>query len=327
MKSRDEPILAHVLEARRRIAPYLKPTPLHSYPGLNQLVGAEVWVKHENYQPVGAFKVRGGVNLISRLSDAERARGVICASTGNHGQSVAYAARLFGVRAAVCVPEGANPVKVSSIRSLGAEAIVHGHDFDEAREHCEQLAAERGYRYVHSGNEPLLIAGVATVTLETFEARPDLEVLIAPVGGGSLAAGACIVARALGSHVEVIGVQSESAPAGYRSWTARSLLEDRNETVAEGLATGGAFELPQHILWDGLGDFLLVSDQELREATVLMIEQTRSLVELAGAAPLAALLRYRSRFAAKRAGVLLTGGNISPAQLRDLLDLPLARQA
>ncbi len=327
MTSEDEPTLAHVLGARRQIAPYLRPTPLHSYPGLSQLAGAEVWVKHENHQPVGAFKVRGGVNLISRLGDTERARGVICASTGNHGQSVAYAARLFGVRATIYVPEGANPIKVASMRSLGAEVILHGRDFDDAREHCEQLASERGYRYIHSGNEPLLIAGVATATLEIFESQPDLDVLIAPVGGGSLAAGACIVARALGSRLEVIGVQSEAAPAGQRSWTARRLLEDRNETIAEGLATRGAFELPQRILWDGLDDFLLVSDQELREATVLMIEQTRNLVEPAGAAPLAALLRYRSRFAARRVGVLLTGGNISPAQLRDLLDLHLARPA
>jgi threonine dehydratase len=163
------PTLADVLTARRQIAAYLHPTPLHAYPGLDELVGAEVWVKHENHQPVGAFKVRGGVNLVSQLSDDERHRGLIAASTGNHGQSIAYAARLFGVRATICVPEGANPVKVDSMRALGADIVEHGVDFDEARDHCARLAAEHGYRYIHSGNEPLLIAGVGTETLDILE--------------------------------------------------------------------------------------------------------------------------------------------------------------
>src|SRR6266513_1487203 len=166
MTGSSDPDLADVLAARQRIAPYLRPTPLFRYPALDAMTGARVWVKHENHQPVGAFKVRGGVNLISRLDADERARGVIAASTGNHGQSVAYAADLFGVRAVICVPEQANPVKVESMRALGAEVVFHGADFDEAREHCEKLAAERHYRYVHSGNEPALIAGVATGTLE-----------------------------------------------------------------------------------------------------------------------------------------------------------------
>ena len=156
------PTLADVLEARIRIAPYLRATPLFEYPALSELVGAETFVKHENHQPVGAFKVRGGVNLISQLDAAERERGVIASSTGNHGQSIAFAARLFAVPATICVPEGANPVKVASMRALGAEVIEHGRDFDDAREHCERLAVEHGFRYVHSGNEPHLIAGVAT---------------------------------------------------------------------------------------------------------------------------------------------------------------------
>src|SRR5947207_2792221 len=173
-----------VLKAKRRIAPYLRPTPLFTYPALSELVGTEVWVKHENHQPVGAFKVRGGVNLVSQLDEDERRRGVITASTGNHGQSIGYAASLFGVRAVVCVPEGANPVKLASMRALGAELVVHGGDFDDAREHCEGLAAEHGYRYVHSGNEPLLIAGVATEALEILEEQPGIDVVIVPIGGG-----------------------------------------------------------------------------------------------------------------------------------------------
>ena len=200
------PTLADVLEARLRISPHLGPTPLYGYAALNELLGAEVFVKHENHQPVGAFKVRGGVNLISQLSREERERGVIAASTGNHGQSIAYAARLFGVRATICVPERANPVKVASMRGLGAELVFHGRDYDEAREHCEQLARERGYRYVHSGNEPLLIAGVGTETLEILEQQPRIEAIVVPVGGGSGAAGACIVAKAINPAVRVIGV-------------------------------------------------------------------------------------------------------------------------
>jgi threonine dehydratase len=191
------PDLADVLAARQRIAPYLQPTPLYRYPALDSVTGARVWVKHENHQPVGAFKVRGGVNLVSQLSPGERGRGVISASTGNHGQSVAYAANLFGVQAVICVPEQANPVKVESMLSLGAEVVHHGRDFDEARERCQQLAAERGYRYVHSGNEPALIAGVATGTLEVVSARPDVEVIVVPVGGGSTAAGAAALAAVL----------------------------------------------------------------------------------------------------------------------------------
>ncbi len=312
------PDLADVLAARQRIAPYLRPTPLYRYPALDAVTGTTVWVKHENHQPVGAFKVRGGVNLVSQLTPDERRQGVIAASTGNHGQSVAYAADLSGVRAVICVPERANPVKTESMRALGAEVVFHGRDFDEAREYCEELAAEHQYRYIHSGNEPALIAGVATCTLEILETRPDTEVIVVPVGGGSGAAGACVVAKAMRPSVEVIGVQSEAAPAAYRSWRAGSLLEDANHTFAEGLATRTAFELPQQILRALLDDFVLVSDDALRAATRLMIEKTRNLVEPAGAAALAALLAAPERYAGRKVAIVCSGGNISPAQLLDL---------
>jgi threonine dehydratase len=310
--------LADVLEARRRIAPHLRPTPLFPYAGLNDLLGAEVWVKHENHQPVGAFKVRGGVNLVSQLGEDERRRGLIAASTGNHGQSVAYAARLFGVTARICVPENANPVKLSAMRALGAELIERGRDFDAAREHCERLAAEHGYRYVHSGNEPLLIAGVGTETLEILEDLPDVDAIVVPIGGGSGAAGACIVAKAVGPEIEVIGVQSDAAPAAFLSWQARAMLDGDNATHAEGLATRVPFELPQQILWEHLDDFVLVSEDEIREATRLMIEHTRNLVEPAGASPLAAALKLADRFRGKRIALIASGGNISPAQLAEL---------
>ena len=313
------PTLADVLKARLRISPHLRPTPLLSYPTLNELLDADVFIKHENHQPVGAFKVRGGVNLLSQLSAEERERGVIAASTGNHGQSLAYAAGLFAVPATICVPENANPVKVASMRGLGAKLVFGGRDFDEAREHCEQLANEHGYRYVHSGNEPLLIAGVATETLEILQEQPEMEVIVVPVGGGSGAAGACIVAKAVNPAIRVIGVQSEAAPTAYRSWRERRLVEDRMETFAEGLATRTAFEFPQRILWQWLDDFVLVSDDEIRAAQVLMIEATRNLIEAAGAAPLAAALRLRGQLAAKRVALIASGGNASRDQLLDIL--------
>ena len=318
MSELTAPDLSEVLAARNRIASYLQPTPLYRYPALDALTGARLWVKHENHQPIGAFKVRGGINLISQLSPQERERGVISASTGNHGQSVAYASSLFGVHAVICVPEQANPVKVASMRALGAEVIFHGRDFDEAREHCEKLARERDYRYIHSGNEPALIAGVATYTLEILEARPETDVIVVPVGGGSGLAGACIVARAVRPSIQVIGVQSEAAPAAYRSWRARALVEDTNETIAEGLATRTAFELTQRILWDLADDFVLVSDTELLQATRLMIEKTRNLVEPAGAASLAAVLAAPDRFAGRTVAIVCSGGNISPDQLARL---------
>jgi threonine dehydratase len=315
------PALVDVLSARLRIRPHLDPSPLRNYPALDRLAGTQVWVKHDNLLPTGAFKVRGGVNLMSRLDRATRERGVIAASTGNHGQSVAFAARVFGAATIICAPEGANPVKVEAMRDLGAEVVLVGRDFDDARLHCEKLAAEHGYRYIHSGDEPDLIAGVATHTLEILEERPDIEVIVVPVGGGSGAAGACIAAKSIRSEIEVIAVQSSAASTAHDSWRARAPLERPNTTVAEGLATRTAFELPQRILRDMLDDFILVTDDELLAATALMIEKTRTLVEPAGAAPLAAAVSpaLRSRLAGRKVALICSGANISPVQLRSVV--------
>jgi threonine dehydratase len=320
------PTFADILAARKRIRPYLEPSPLRNYPAIDRLVGAEVWVKHDNLLPTGAFKVRGGVNLVSRLDASTRARGVIAASTGNHGQSVAFAARLFGVKALICCPEGANPVKVEAMRDFGAEVVVVGRDFDEAREHCEQLASEHGYRYIHSGNEPDLIAGVATHTLELLEERPDIDVILVPVGGGSGAAGACIAAKSIRPEIEVIGVQSSAAPTAHDSWQAGKPIERPNKTTAEGLATRTAFELPQRILRSQLDEFVLVSDDDLLAAVGLMIEKTRTLVEPAGAAPLAAALSQTvgPKLAGRRVALICSGANISPIQLREVMGRTVA---
>ena len=320
------PELRDVLDAQRLLAPYLDRTPLRRYPILDALAGAELYVKHENHLPTGAFKVRGGINLVARLGSEQSASGVYAASTGNHGQSVAYAASLFGVAATIFVPRGANPLKVSSMRSLGATVVEHGVDFDEARERCEQVAGDRGARYIHSGDEPLLIAGVGTATLELLEREPAIDVIVVPVGGGSGAAGACVVAKAIDPRIVVIGVQSEAAPAAYRAWRERRPVADEMHTFAEGLQTRVSFQMPQSILAEHLDDFMLVADDELRAATLQLIELTRTLVEPAGAASLAAVLRLRERLAGQRVALICSGANISPAQLRELLEWDRNRQ-
>ena len=208
------PTIRDVFEARKTIAPYLARTPLQYSAGLSRLFDAEVYLKHEEHHPLGAFKMRGGINLLAHMSEEERSRGLITASTGNHGQSIANACRIFGARALVGLPaKNANPVKVAAMEALGAELVFHGDNFDEARAHCERLAAEEGYRYVHPSDEPLLIAGVATQALEIIEDLPDVEVLYLPLGGGSGVSGACVVTGAVAPDVKVRAVQSEGAPA------------------------------------------------------------------------------------------------------------------
>ncbi|MFW9787557.1 MAG: threonine/serine dehydratase [Candidatus Thorarchaeota archaeon] len=314
------PTFEDVLAAQERISPYLKPTPLLSYPAINDLVGTNVFIKHENCQPIGAFKVRGGINLVSQLSNEEKKRGVIGASTGNHGQSIAYASRIFGVKATIVVPERSNPGKVTSMRALGAEIVFHGETFDDAMIHCERLAKEHGYRYIHSGDEPHLIAGVGTESLEMLQDEPSIDTIIVPVGGGSGAAGTCIASKSINSDVQVIAVQSEAAPAAYDSWKQGILVERPNRTSVEGLSTGTAFELPQKILREYLDDFILVSEQDIMRATVWMIEHAHTLAEGAGAAPLAAAYKIRERLKGKTVGLICSGGNLSLEKLRRALD-------
>ncbi len=319
----QEPTLQDVLDARRTIASHVHRTPLSHYPALSRLVGAQIYLKHENYQVTGAFKARGGVHLVAHLDDDERRRGVVTASTGNHAQSIAYAASLFGVDATIVMPEGANPGKVEAARDLGGTVVLHGKDFDEAREHVETLAREQGLRYVHSANEPHLIAGVGTATLEILEDLPDADVLIVPIGGGSSAAAACVVAKVANPEIEVLAVQSEMAPAAYRSWKeGRPLALDLMQTAAEGLATRVGFELTQTILRRHLDDFVLVSEAAIERAVATLVEKAHTLAEAAGAAPLAAALDLRERLAGKNVVLFVSGGNISPAQLRRALASP-----
>jgi len=314
------PTLAYVLAARRVISRYLRPTPLHNYPLLDELVGAQVWVKHENYQPIGAFKVRGGITFIAQLPADQRELGVATASTGNHGQSVAYAARLFDVKAVIVAPEGANPVKVAAMRGYGADVRLMGEDFEAAKKHCAAVAEAEGLRFVSSGDEPSLIAGVATHTLEILEEEPDIEVVIVPVGGGSGAAGASLVAKSINPEIRTIAVSASASPAAYLTWKARAWREAPNRSAAEGLATGAPFMLPQQMLWQYLDDYRLVSDEEMMVAVRHYLEKAKTLAEPAGAASLAAALQLKDELAGKKVALILSGGNISPGQLRACLE-------
>ena len=296
---------------------YVTRTPLHRYIGLEKLIGAsEVYVKHENHQRFGAFKMRGGINLLSQLSPEELERGVSTASSGNHGQSIAYAASVFGCSAYIAVPMDANPGKVASMRNLGAEVIHHGSFFDESREYIERLSREEGYRYIHAVNEPRLIAGVATYSLEIMEDLPDVDVIVVPVGGGSGASGACIVAKSINPDIQVIGVQAEQAPAVYLSWQRGEVVDAPMKTAAEGLATGSGYELSLGILREGLDDFLLVTEAEMNSAIVAHLEQTHNLTEHAGAASLAGSLKIKDRLAGKKVVLVMSGGNLSIQHLK-----------
>ena len=285
------------------------------------MLGCRAHLKCENLNPTGAFKVRGGINLLSALDDEQRARGVLAASTGNHAQSVAYAARLFGIRAVIYMPEAANPLKVAATRALGAEVVLLGRDFDDARGAAEIRSTRDGFRYVHSANEPLLIAGVATCTLELFEVAPDLDIIFVPVGAGSGVLGAAVVARAVNPRMRVIGVQAEGAPAVYLSWKAgRRVVTDEITTFAEGLATREPFDLPLQLLPGLVDEIMLVGDAELGAAIRLLIEATGQLAEGAGAAAVAGAFRRRSDLAGKSVGLILSGGNLGIEALRRILD-------
>jgi len=306
------PAFADVQAAREFIAPYLARTPLVRSEKLSALLDCDYYIKCENMQPVGAFKVRGGVNLVGTAREEERRAGIVSASTGNHGQSIAYAGRLFGVHTIIYAPaENVNQAKLQAMRDLGAEVRLHGRDFDEARVETERLAKAEGYRYVHSANEPKLIAGVGTLSLEIFEELPDVDVIIAPAGGGSCASGNCIVAKHLKPNVQVIAVQSEAAPAMWHAWKNRSLDEyPTMKTEHEGLATRVPFEMPLSILWEMLDEFLLVTDAEINDAIRLLAVNAKQIAEGAGAASLAGAVKLRDRLSGKKVVGILTGGNL-----------------
>lgn len=313
------PSYQDILKAREIIQTYLPRTPLYSYPQLNDFLGTKVYIKHENHLPTVSFKVRGGINLMHNLKPGERKRGVVTASTGNHALSIATAGRLFDVPVSIVMPENANPVKVTAIRSLGPEIIFHGRIFEQSKDYANALAAERGARFIHPANEPHLIAGVASYAAEIIEDCPELNTIIVPVGGGSGAAGCCLAKAELKPAVQVIGVQAEKAPAAYLSWKTKSLVTDKMETAAEGLQTQMGYELTQEILQKHLADFILVSEEEMAAAILTYLQLVRNISEEAGAAPLAAALKIKERLKGKTVALILSGSNISMERLKTIL--------
>lgn len=312
----NAPTYADVTAAAPVVHAYMKPTPLYEWPALSCLLGCRYFLKHENHTPTTAFKVRGGIYLVSRLADEQKRRGIIGCTTGNHGQSLAYACRLFGVRCVLVVPENSNPDKLAAMRALGAELIEHGRDYDEARMHCEAICRQEGLRYVHSANEPDLIAGVGTYALEIFDDLPQPDVILVPVGLGSGICGTALVAAERHPATHVIGVQSELAPAVTLSWREGQPIEtDTPRTFAEGMATRLPAEMTLAIMRRHVHDMVLVGDKELREAIRLLLRLTHNLAEGAGAASTAAAFRLREQLAGKTVVGVLSGGNLDLREL------------
>ena len=314
------PNLQDLYAARPRVYGSLNPTPLLKHALLDQALGLDVYIKHENHNPTCAFKIRGGLNLIAQLSDEERRRGVISASTGNHGQSIAFASRLHGVRCRIVVPRGNNPDKNASMRAMGAEVLEHGRDFDEARERVEQMVEDEGWRYVHSANEPHLIAGVGTYALELFEALPDVDVILVPIGGGSGACGCCIARSGLKAKTRVIGVQAERADAFARSWRgSERIVADKADTFAEGMATRVTFDLTFNLLKTELDDIVTLSEADLQEGVRMAVALTHNLAEGAGASTIAAAKTIKDTLRGKKVVCVMSGGNIDGPTLRRIL--------
>jgi threonine dehydratase len=315
-----EPTLNDIYIARTRLAPHMSRSPLRRHPLLDEATGLRIWVKHENHNPTCAFKVRGGLNLVGAMTRDQRARGIVTASTGNHGQSIGLASHIHGVTCTVFVPEGNNPEKNAAMRAYGATVEEGGRDFDEARERCERRAADSGARYVHSANEPLLIAGVGTYALEVFEELPDADVIFVPIGGGSGACGLITVRNALGSKAKIIGVGAANADAVYRSWKGPDrVIGTSADTFAEGVATRVTFDLPFGIYKKHLDDFVQLSEEEMAEGVRMALQTTHNLAEGAGAASMAAAYKRRAQLQGLRVVCIMSGGNIDRAKLKWIL--------
>ena len=314
------PTYADVVAAAPIVHRHIRPTPLHEWPALSQLLGCRFFLKHENHLPTTAFKVRGGVHLVRRLSDEQRRRGILGCTTGNHGQSLAFAARIFNARCVLVVPRSINPDKLAAMQALGAEMIEHGRDFDEAKELCEAIREREGLRYVHSADEPDLIAGVGTYALEIFDELPAPDVILVPVGLGSGICGTALVAATRSPSTKVIGVQSEGAPAVTLSWrTGQAVETPEIHTFAEGMATRRPAAMTLEIMRRHVHDMVLVGDDALRESILLLLRLTHNLAEGAGAATLAAALQLREQLVGKTVVGVLSGGNLDLRELAKIV--------
>ena len=312
-----------VERAHTRLLPHLTPTPLRSYPLLDGATGLSLLVKHENHQPTGSFKVRNGLSFMTGLAPDERARGVVAASTGNHGQGIAYGAALLGVAATICVPRGNNPEKNAAMRAWGATVVEEGRDYDESVQAMLRLAREEGRVVAHSTNHPRIIAGAGTMTHEILEQAGDegIDALVVAVGGGSQSVGALTVAKQLAPDLEVYGVQAAGAAAQHDGWHARRpMTTERADTFAEGVATRSTYELTFPALLEGLTDFVTITDAEIAEGIRLILSTTHNLVEGAGAMGVVGAMKLRERLTGKRVAVAFCGGNLDSSVLRRILN-------
>lgn len=310
-----------VQAAAKRLRPHIQPTPLRSYSILDQDVGhrIRIWVKHENHHPTQSFKIRNGLNCVLGLDDAARKRGVIGASTGNHGQGIAYAGRMTGTPVTVCVPVGNNPQKNAAMRALGAELVEHGSNYDETVTECLRLCEARGMTLLHSTNDPLVIAGAGTMTLEILEQQPAVDAIVVALGGGSQATGAMTVTRALKPSVKVYAVGAAAAPAQYESWKQRKLLTGLPvATMAEGIATASAYELTHPALVEGLAGFVTVSEDEIKQGMRDLLRFTGNIAEASGAVGLAGSRKLAAELEGKTVAIVICGGNASEASVAEV---------
>jgi threonine dehydratase len=315
--------LDEVRAARLRIAPHLPVSPLRSYAELDAAVGhgLRLFVKHENFNPTGSFKVRNGLSFMTALPAEARARGVVAATRGNHGLGIAFASAVFGVRTTICVPVGNNSEKNAGMRALGARLVESGRDYDESVTVAQQIERDEGATMAHSTNDPRVVAGAGTLSLEVLEQEPTLDAMVIAVGGGSQAVGAITVARALRPELEVYGVQAAGASAIHDAWHAgHPVSRERADTFADGLATRSTYDLTFPALREGLKDFVTVTDAEIADAMRLLLRTTHTLVEGAGAAGLAGVRRLAERLAGRRVGIVLSGGNVDEVTLRRVLN-------
>jgi threonine dehydratase len=318
--------LYDVARARERIAPHLAATPLRRYPLLDAATGLTLLVKHENHQPTGSFKVRNGLSFMTSLGIEERARGVVAASTGNHGQGIAYGASLVGCSATVCVPRGNNPEKNAAMRAWGARVVEAGRDYDDSVAEMQRIAREEGRVVAHSTNDPRIIAGAGTMTMEILEqaGAQGIDAIVLAVGGGSQAVGALTVLKELAPDVEVFGVQAAGASAQHDSWHAQApRTTARADTFAEGVATRSIYELTFPVLRDGLADFVTLTEGEIAEGIRLILSTTHNVVEGAGAMGVMGAMKLRERLKGKRVAVAFCGGNLDSAMLRRILNREL----
>lgn len=306
--------VTEVIRARTVVYKFLRPTTLTYYEGLSRAIGAEVYVKHENHNPTGSFKIRGGVNLAHHLKQ-KGVSGVVTFSTGNHGLSIATAAKWMDMKAVVVVPGNNNPVKNRAIRETGAELVEAGATFEEASQAVSQICEERGFYYAHPADEPLLINGVGTEFLEIIEDLPDIDVMIVPIGAGSEAAAAITTLRVFRPQVEVIAVQAQNSCAAYNSWKQKKICNASNTTFAGGFATGKAYDTPFSIYKDALKDFVLLTEDEIYDAIGMAFYYTHNLAEGAGASTLMAALKLRNHLQGKRVVLQMSGGNASPEEV------------